>query len=638
MEIVVDRIGHLLAQLQSPDFFERDRAVRELGTLSQDEAVAGLVMALEDSDRGIRELSAELLSEMNGEVAVQLLIRFLGHEDIGSRNLAAEVIVKIGENAVQPLTENITDPDHDIRKFIVDILGSIGSESAADALCEALFDENINVVCSAAEALGRIGSARAIPDLVAVFDNIPEARLNVVEALGKTCDKRALPKLIEMLQTEDSLLTCVAIEAIGNIKNLDSVEALRPFLQNDDEAIAEAALLALINIGNSNNVDLEFDLPPGRFERFLFDSLRHGNKSVTEFTLARLASGLGSDILESLLDTLPEIEESYQGHVMDLLHQGGPSVARSILARFKNVPAETQELYLEVLRTFIDDEILSTLVSLAESTAPEIKQRLAHIFGWSDYPPAHDCLRRLTRDEDGHVRGAALAAMGWHVSGAENLEILFSGLDDEFPDVREAAMGALIMLGSQQVVEHFTNDLYHTNIERQQLAVRALGTIGAAGVVKPLVQAVSHPEVELRRAAIEALGRIRKMQDTQPLVKALGDECSAVRKAAVTALVAIRGISAIDEIKYLLDDEDVWVRYHTINAIAEIGEPAQSELIIRFLDDPQDIVRIVTAKALGSIGGANALDKLELLRTDQNTDIAEAAEIAVASIRREMLT
>ena len=54
-------IGELLKQLSSPDFFEREEAVKQLAEIHEDEAVAGLIMALEDEDRGIRELAAENL-------------------------------------------------------------------------------------------------------------------------------------------------------------------------------------------------------------------------------------------------------------------------------------------------------------------------------------------------------------------------------------------------------------------------------------------------------------------------------------------------------------------------------------------------------------------------------------------------
>ncbi|MCK4372060.1 MAG: HEAT repeat domain-containing protein, partial [candidate division Zixibacteria bacterium] len=79
MSTAIDQIAELLTRLQSPDFYEREEAVRNLGSYDADEAVAGLVMALEDPDMGIRELAADLLAQMKGDTTAQLLVRFLGH-------------------------------------------------------------------------------------------------------------------------------------------------------------------------------------------------------------------------------------------------------------------------------------------------------------------------------------------------------------------------------------------------------------------------------------------------------------------------------------------------------------------------------------------------------------------------------
>ena len=126
MTQVADRIGGLLGKLQSTDYFEREAAVKELGSCSEDEAVAGLVIAIEDPDLGIRELAADQLTRIKGPTVSQLLVRFLAHEDIGVRNLASEILVKNGSESVEALIADSENDDHDVRKFICDILGLIG--------------------------------------------------------------------------------------------------------------------------------------------------------------------------------------------------------------------------------------------------------------------------------------------------------------------------------------------------------------------------------------------------------------------------------------------------------------------------------------------------------------------------------
>jgi HEAT repeat protein len=75
------------------------------------------------------------------------------------------------------------------------VLGLIRDERAIEPLCQRLWDDNANVVCSAAEALGEIGSAAAVPHLLAVYDKIEDVRLPSIEALGKIGDPSALEHL-----------------------------------------------------------------------------------------------------------------------------------------------------------------------------------------------------------------------------------------------------------------------------------------------------------------------------------------------------------------------------------------------------------------------------------------------------------
>ena len=102
----------------------------------------------------------------------------------------------------------------------------------------------------------------------------------------------------------------------------------------------------------------------------------------------------------------------------------------------------------------------------------------------------------------GHVRSAAYGAMGWICSENE-IDILYEGLNDSYVDVRESVMGALVILGTEQVVKKFSEDLYHKDVERQRLAATALGMIGDSSVVEILLQTINHPEASIRKSAID---------------------------------------------------------------------------------------------------------------------------------------
>ena len=270
----VDQIGVLLNQLQSPDFYVREEAVKQLSAIDRDEAVAGLVMALEDPDLGIRELAAGCILSIKGQTAAQLLIAFLASEDINTRNLASEILVQFGHEAVLPLVSRIDCDDHDIRKFIVDILGLIKDENSVDAVVGKLSDENANVVCSAAEALGEIGSSRAIPALIETFINNEDVRLQALEALGKIGDPSALEPLRQFFETDDPMIKFAVIESIGAIGDSRSLPIITPYLEDDDITIAETALTAVVSIILKNPDKTFIPMKLERFVPFIIRAIR----------------------------------------------------------------------------------------------------------------------------------------------------------------------------------------------------------------------------------------------------------------------------------------------------------------------------------------------------------------------------
>ena len=632
MSDVTERIGDLLAKLQSPDFYEREEAVRELGTYNQDESVAGLVLAIEDPDLGIRELAANMLAKIRGNTAAQLLIRFLGHEDIGTRNLAAEILVKIGTDAIQPLIDDINNEDYDVRKFICDIMGLLKNERAVDSLCQKLWDDNINVVCSAAEALGEVGSAKAVPALIAAYEKIEDARLQCVEALGKIADPATLPRLVEFLKADDPMILFATIDAIGTISNPQAVPTLRTFLDHPDSSIAESALMAIISISVNNRGAILPDIPLDRFTEFLFDGMRRKNRLITDFTLNRLGHWYGSSMIRGLVDLLDYVEDDDQVRIVEVLSTNGSAASQLIVDKLETAQPITRNKLLDILKSFADAEIAPRLIKYASDVDPEVRQKVAHILGISGYSGAVSTLKALAADSVGHVRSAAFAALGW-LSDESEVDFLVTGLDDKFPDVREASVGALVMIGSARVIAKLNADLYHDSSERQRLAVYGLGLIGDSEVIEPLSRAIGHPEASVRKSAIDSLARIREFSDTEPLLVALNDESAAVRKSAVSALLATKGADGVHDVRFLLNDEDMWVRYHTICAIGDLRMERFAEHVMPFLQDSQDVIKIAATKALAQMGCRKAIPALNQFRDEKNRDLAEAAAMAVTALQ-----
>jgi len=493
------------------------------------------------------------------------------------------------------------------------------------------WDENDNVVCSVAEALGEIGSVKAVPHLLAVVEKIEDARLQAVEALGKIGDPGVLDKLYGFLDSSDPMLLYAVIEAIGDMGNPDAVKRLWPFLKSDDRLIADVAMMAVIKISRKTGGKIDFDLPLDSFKSFLFDGIKNKNDDITEFTLARIPHWYGQDVIKGLLEVLDYVDEDILIRITEILATAGHQAGKMIVMKLSDASSDTKIRLLDVVQQFIDEDLAAEILTLVEDPDQGVRQKAAQVLGVSGFMGAIPVLTKLAGDPIGHVRAAAFSALGW-LCTVDEVEFIFNGLDDKYPDVREAALGALIIIGGEKVVEKFYQDLRHDDIERQRLAVSALGWIGEDNVIEPLVEAINHSDPGIRRSAISSLYKIGYVPDLRPIKVALHDENSAVRKAAVTALVGLAGEEVINDIRFLLDDEDIWVKYHTINAIGEIGQKKFDEYIIPYLDDDLDIIKIAAVKAISQMSSHEALPALDKLTKEKNQDLAKAAEKALSAI------
>lgn len=121
------------------------------------------------------------------------------------------------------------------------------------SLILALQDQDASVRREAAEALGKLGSAQAVPVLVKTLrDQDSAVRLSTIEALGKIGDPKAVPGLTEALESAQSLggelladeqeAAAKALAAIGDAR------AVKPLVRYASEN-HDVAVRALVEIG-----------------------------------------------------------------------------------------------------------------------------------------------------------------------------------------------------------------------------------------------------------------------------------------------------------------------------------------------------------------------------------------------------
>ena len=207
METGATKNDNLAEKLRSPDEEVRRQAIIGLTGRPLEEVREGIFLALGDSSWRVRKEAVDLLLGANPDDGVmeELVLMLRSHDNAGLRNSAVETLERLGCLAVPCLSRHINDADHDVRKFVIDILGSIGDPSPVPLLIGALDDGDPNVSAAAAENLGKIGDSRAVSPLVqALGKRDTWLSYTILEALGKIGPRAVSAVLHPLLHSNTS--------------------------------------------------------------------------------------------------------------------------------------------------------------------------------------------------------------------------------------------------------------------------------------------------------------------------------------------------------------------------------------------------------------------------------------------------
>jgi len=135
------------------------------------------------------------------------------------------------------------DNSWQVRKTAADALGIIASDEATTALAVAMLTDDDDDVClSAARALGRIGSPKAVKILMHAFhDPNPVVRQAAAEALH-FIGEAATSALVAALSDEDANVRWAVVRALGSIATEEAIKAIARVLTSDsDVGVRQAA-------------------------------------------------------------------------------------------------------------------------------------------------------------------------------------------------------------------------------------------------------------------------------------------------------------------------------------------------------------------------------------------------------------
>lgn len=601
-----DTIGELSARLVSPDEECRRTAVMELACRPLSETRSAIFQALGDASWRVRKeaVDALLAGEIDDGTIEELIDLLRSPDNAGLRNSTVEALERLGKKGVGCLARRISDDDHDVRKFVIDILGSIGDVTTVPLLVGALDDTDPNVSAAAAENLGKLGDPRAVEPLVSTLaKNDVWLSYTILEALSRI--GRPVPMAVIAPLAAVNLLKKAVYECLGAIGGVEAIPLLVDGLKERVKNARETAALALVKVrerlsetGNAGEIDTRLaELNGSPFVDALIASLDGCDRPVRE-ALIRIIGLIG--------------DERGVGRLLQGCRD--ERLRRFCLQAFASMGGNGTRALLGAYRTADEDE----------------RSLIAYICGELRFQGCGEILREGMRGHNPVLRRASVLACG-KIGLAVRIGDIVQLLDDPEAEVREGAIEALARLAAHDGVA-VLGVAQQLEISGEPAKRRdAVSLYAALCEGDRLALLMKDEDAAVRRAAVAALAGLRLSTSINPLVMALVDEDVDVRIAAAGALGEIGGAATVDPLLLTLRDDDPWVKCAVLKSLAKIDPPAALAAICRIIPESEGLVLICAIEALAGIGGEEALVQVQKTLDNSDEEVVKTALGILAS-------
>lgn len=592
---------------------QRYRTVQEQRQLPLQKSSEILFSALGDESWRVRKQAVEvLLAARPDQDTLHQLIDLLRDEDnAGLRNATAELLVRCGVRVVPILLGYLDDPDHDLRKLVVDALGALGGEDAHNGLIRALSDPDNNVAAAAAEGLGVAGNARSIPELLRHLElnQEPFFRFNALAALGQIGVAGPLPPVVKQLAGQDILRRAV-YECLGKIGgDIEAVELLLEGILSHLPSVRQAAISSLAQV------------------------LQHLGVSECASVKERLCQLADQGLLEQLAASFVSGALAQNQAVISIL--GLMADPRGLGLLFSALADERLAADAEnALKGFDAAVGLAAVTRFEQAESAAERAALCRFIGSQGAVEGGVAIRRGLVDASAQVRAAAAYAAA-RLSDPELPSLVADLMDDDDILVREAALATLRRYAGidQQLISSAAEQLAESmESERRRGAALLFAAVhNGEGIARLL----KDEDPSVREAAARAAGKLKPSDGCSHLMLALVDEEPDVRIAAAEALGDCQDTAAIAPLRLLLNDTDAWVQAAALRSLVQLAGEAALPDLIQLWDQGDEVVQLACLEAFEQV---SAVDGIKAVSRDLGRHDGEVLKGAIELLYRHDLS
>jgi HEAT repeat protein len=453
------------------------------------------------------------------------------------------------------------------RAFAAELLGRVGGAKAVPALLstiQATQTEDSDVREIALRALARIGDPGAVGPLIAALASADSWLAPRIADILARHGELAVAPLVELLSSKArDPARAWAANVLGEVRAGRALPVLVQALDDPDDEVRGKAATALGRLGD---------------RRAVAPLLEHLLTDPAPFVRARIASSLalfgGPEVIDRLVRTLGDSAWWVRMRGVEALEQIGPTAEGPLLVA-------------------LDDP------------DPEVRQRAAVSLERLGLPTT-----LIPAIEGGDYEGKASRTLARMVA-VGNRELVTELLLHPSALVREVVIGAVRQARrsdvSAELIRVASGD---SESSLRALALDTLRTLRVKDASRTALAALASPDQRIRLAAICLLGELSGRDATDVLRSQTANPDPEVRAAAARALGAIGGRGAQSELLRLMSDPGSLVREAAVTGGAEAGLPINATILTAALQDGDARVRQAAIRATAVSGDASTVPVL----------------------------
>ena len=250
---------------------EKKYAANALGMIGNKKSVDVLLNAVENNDKAVQKASICALGALKAEAAITPIINKLMGNDLGVRYCTTYALTMIGNPSVKLLIHAAKEDAKVGAEPIINVLGIIGDNSAAEYVISTLESDSISIRRASARALARINDDRSVAPLILKLTDKDEfVRYYAANALRNKkwkaenkaenllflfayqewgelikLKREAFDTLIDALLDGSKSIRINSATTLGKMGDTAAIASLASLLDDDEKKVKAAALEAL---------------------------------------------------------------------------------------------------------------------------------------------------------------------------------------------------------------------------------------------------------------------------------------------------------------------------------------------------------------------------------------------------------